>query len=165
MCAIAFAFALGSRLAGRSAKTYEEWSFFSIFINLGSFAHVFVQLKEYIFRIGWNDKNATCSCLPNFFSFILWSRLACRIAETYEKWSFLSFFGRCGPFPQYFGQVQLQIILYLIKIKRACSIFFGLDTFSLKIEGGREECSNLRKMVNSKYFWRLCRFPQVFWAC
>ena len=119
--------------------------------------------------MAWSGKSATCSCLPKCFSFLLWSKSTCRIADTYKKWFFFSvfsvnpFFGRCGLFPQDFEQVQGHIILYLIKIKRVCFIvlcrillvFFG-------IEGDREECKNLRKMVNSKYFCRLGPFPQVF---
>ena len=119
--------------------------------------------------MAWSGKSATCSCLPKCFSFLLWSKSTCRIADTYKKWFFFSvfsvnpFFGRCGLFPQDFEQVQGHIILYLIKIKTVCFIvlcrillvFFG-------IEGDREECKNLRKIVNSKYFCRLGPFPQVF---
>ena len=43
-------------------------------------------------------------------------------AQTYEKWSVLSVFGRCGPIPQDFGQVQAQIILCFIKMMRVCFI-------------------------------------------
>ena len=116
-------------------------------------------------KMAWSGKRATCSCLPKCFSFLSWSKSTCRIADTYKKWSFFSVFGRCGLFPQDFGQVQGHIILCLIKIKRVCFIvlcrillvFFG-------IEGDMEECTNLRKMVNSKYFLPSGSFSSSFWA-
>ena len=39
-------------------------------------------------------------------------------AGTYEKWSVLGIFVQYGPFPQHFGQVLVQIILYFIIIVR-----------------------------------------------
>ena len=49
--------------------------------------------KTYSFWVGkevfyiiiiWSDKSATCSSLLKCFSFLLWSRLVCRIADTCE---------------------------------------------------------------------------------
>ena len=40
-----FNFFLGSRLAGKSVKSYKKWSFFSIFSPLGPFPQVFGQIK------------------------------------------------------------------------------------------------------------------------
>ena len=43
-----FYFALWSRSAGRSAKTYEQRSFLGIFSRLCPFSQVFLQVKEWL---------------------------------------------------------------------------------------------------------------------
>ena len=44
--------------------------------------------------------------MPGGFYFDLRSWSTWKTAEIYEKWSVLSIFGRCGPLPQDFRQVQ-----------------------------------------------------------
>ena len=69
------------------------------------------------------------------------------------KLSFLGIFNLCGQFPQDFGQAQAQTILYFIEIRRECFIVVRLMVLVFwGIEVVWEECSNFRKMVNSKYF-------------
>ena len=43
-----FYFALGSKSAGRSAKTYEKWLFSDIFSCLGYYSPIFGQFIEYL---------------------------------------------------------------------------------------------------------------------
>ena len=44
------------------------------------------------------------------------------VLKQYQKWQVVRIFGHCRQFPQHFGHVQAQIILYFIKIKRVCFI-------------------------------------------
>ena len=44
---------------------------------------------EAYFRFAWNEKSVICSCVPNWFYFVLWSCTAWNIAQAHEKWSFL----------------------------------------------------------------------------
>ena len=79
--------------------------------------------------IAWNEKNIACSWVPNCFYFVLWSILAGRSAQTYEKWSYFSIFSRFGLFLQIFEQVIGWPILELYKMIRvlhavSCPIVF-----------------------------------------
>ena len=68
---------------------------FEVFLSVWFFSQSFwVGSGVFYIRIAWSDKSATCSCLPKCFSFLLWSRSTCRIADTYKKLSFLSVFCR-----------------------------------------------------------------------
>ena len=81
-----------------------------------------------------------------------------------EKWSFLSICGRCIAFPQYFGQFQSQIILYLIRMKKVCFIFLCLKLLFFFWDRRRHwRVLRLKKMVNSKYFFVVyVFFPKFF---
>ena len=61
-----------------------------------------------------------------------------RNAQTYEKWSVLSIFGRCGPFPQDLEQIFVQIILYFIKIVKVCFIIASPMIFIVLWNLGRQ---------------------------
>ena len=115
-----------------------------LFLSLSFWAGKWV---AYI-RMAWNDKNATCSYVPSCFYLVLWSTMAGRSVQTYEKWSFFSAFSRFGPFRQIFGQVKERLMLELHKIIRmslaiSCQLFFRC--FIRKV--GRKECSKLLKMI------------------
>ena len=140
-----FMFVLWSRLAGRSVQGYEKWSFFKCFYQFWYFSP---SLRAgwgvaYI-RIEWGDKSATCSSVPSCFHFVWWSRLAERIAKTYEKRSFFSIFSHLDPFPKVFGQVKEWLLLELHKIKKYhIYLLAQLVLFCVVSKCGWEECSNL----------------------
>ena len=117
------------------------------------------------FTISWNDKNATCSCLPNCFSFVLWVRLAGRSVQSYEKWSFFSVFSRLGHFTQVFRQLKEWLILELHKTIRvshavACPIVLILF-YDRDLQGGRS-AQRYDKWSFFSIFSSLGHFPQVF---
>ena len=67
-------------------------------------------------RTAWNNKSVTCSCVTDGFYFALCSWSVWRSVQTYETWSVLSIFSRCGPLLQDFEHVQTKIILRFIII-------------------------------------------------
>ena len=58
-----------------------------------------------------NNKSVTCSCVPSYFYFVLQTKLAGRVVQNYENWSFFSVFSSSGPVTQVFGQVKEWLIL------------------------------------------------------
>ena len=108
-------------------------------------------------------KSVTCSCMSGSFYFDLRSWSSWKTAQTYKKWSALSIFGRCGPLPQDFSQVQAQIISCFIQIMRVCFIIAYPMIFILFCDqASHGECSNLWKMLSFKYFQLFGSFPSIF---
>ena len=106
-----------SRLAGRNAQTYENWSFFSIFSRLGPFPQVFGQVKGWLMLEFQKMRRVSHEVAFSIF-FILWAKLAGRSVQNYEKWSFYSVVIRLSPFPQVFEQIKKWLTLQLHKIIR-----------------------------------------------
>ena len=107
-----------------------------------------------------NNKNVTCSCVPDGFYFALWLLSTERSAKTYEKWSFLGFFSRCSLLPPGPG------VDHTVSYKNHESLSYSWvpncfsSLFGIKID--REECSNLRRRINSNFYSRLGLFPRAF---
>ena len=89
--------------------------------------------------------------MPNCFYFILWSGLAGRSVQSYEKKIFLIVFSRLDPIPQVFRQVKECLILKfheMIRVlqKVACPVVFisfydqgcqgGVKSYELSWQGG-----------------------------
>ena len=152
--------ALWSRLAGRSAKAYENDHFLVILVVWVFSQRFWVGKWVFYIRMAWSGKSATCIFLPKCFSFLLWWRSACRIADTYKKFSFFSVFGRFGLCSQDLGQVQGQIILYLIKIKRVCfTILCQILLVFLGTKATGKSVQTSKKWSILSIFCRLGPFP------
>ena len=124
-----FYFVLWSKLAGRSSQTYEK--IFSFFSRLDPFPLAFGEVKEWLMlKLQKIIKSVTYSCVANWFSFILWVRLAERSIQSYENWYFFSFFSRLGPFPQGFRQLEEWSILELHKTIRVSHVVLYLIVFT-----------------------------------
>ena len=90
----------------------------------------------------------------------LWLLSTERSAKTYEKWSFLGFFSRCSLLPPGPG------VDHTVSYKNHESLFYSwvpnCFSFLFEIKIGREECSNLRRRINSNFYSRLGLFPRAF---
>ena len=132
---------LWSRLAGRSVESYENWSFFS---------QVCGQVKGQLILEQHKKKSVICSCVPNYFYFVLWQRLASRSAQTYGKWLFFSIFSRVGPFPQVFPQDKELPMLKMYKIIRMSDVLAWLIVFPLFYERGSH--GGVFKVIKNDHF-------------
>ena len=88
-------------------------SILSIFSRLGLFLQFFWGeggggggKGEAYFRFAWNEKSVICSCVPNWFYFVLWSCTAWNIAQAHEKWSFLDKLTVWIIFPKFLGRLR-----------------------------------------------------------
>ena len=114
------------RLAERSVQNCERWSFFSIFSRLGLLFQVFGQVK------GWLILELhEMIRLPYVFScsfFLILTKLAGRIVQSYEKWSFVSVFSILGFFPLVFRQWRVLESHEIIRVLHVvgCQIIFVL---------------------------------------
>ena len=76
--------------------------------------------------------NVTCSCVHNYFYFVLWSRLGGRNVQSYENSQFFRIFSSLDPFPQVFGQIKECFILELHEMPRVPHvILFQLALWSM----------------------------------
>ena len=145
-------FDLWPRLPRRSVQSYEK-RLFSILSHLYPFPQDFRQVKEcLILRLHEMIRVPHEVAFPVIFLFVLWSRLAGRSAQTYERYSVSSIFSRLGPFPHVFGQVKCLLMLKLHKIKYmahivACHILFFYIILWTRLAGtsaqSYEQCSGL----------------------
>ena len=135
--------------AGRSAQTYEKWSFFSIFCRLGHFLQVFGQVNEWpVLEFHEMTKVLHAVACPIGLNLLCDQVQGGRSAQTYEKWSFSSVFSCLGPFSQVFGQAKGSNILELHEIIGVLYVVsWPIVLFCFVIETCREECSNLWKTV------------------
>ena len=147
-----FNFFLWTRLPRRSVQSYEKRSF-SILSHLYPFPQDFRQVKEcLILKLHEMIRLPHEVACPVVFLFVLWSRLAGRSAQMYERYSVFSIFSRLGPVPHVFGQVKGLLMLKLHKIKYmahivACHILFFYIILWPRLAGrsaqSYEQCSVL----------------------
>ena len=84
------------------------------------------------------DKNSACSLLPNFFYFALWSWLAGKSSQTFEKCSILSIFRHLGPLPQVFGQVKEWLVIELHEVIGVPHVVLCAVDFNLLCDWGQQ---------------------------
>ena len=116
--------------------------------------------RENCLGISWNDKDVTCSCVPNYIYIALWSKSEGRSAQNYEKWSIGSIFGRCGLFLHYFGQFQAWIILYVMKV---IGIVAWRIVFILLLSTSARRVHKLTLNGYFSIFWLREYFSAGFW--
>ena len=157
-----FLFCFMNKIAKEECSELWKKNHFWCFSLLGSFTPSFWAWKWLAYsKIPWNDKIATCRCVPNYFYFVWWSRLAGRSAETYENWLFFSIFNHLGAFPLIFGQVKDCLMLELHKIIRV-SHEFRVKFFLFCLQGWV-----YKVMKNNEFFfcfWLFGSFSPRFWA-
>ena len=83
-----------------------------------------------------SHKSATWSCVRNYFYFVLWSKLAGRSAQTYERSFFFSISSRFGQFPEIFGQVKEWFMLELhgIIVPHVVACLMDFNLFSDRVQ-------------------------------
>ena len=152
--------------AGRTVQSYKKWSVFSvlrIWVILLRFLCGF--RSDIYMRNAWNDKIVTCSSVDICFYFVLWTTLAGRNVQSYEKWFFSVFLCVWVCFPMFLG--RLRSGLYYISITwwewyMQCRAQWALIWFVVKIS--REKCSNLWKIIIFKFCYWFGSFSPSFWA-
>ena len=88
-------------------------------------------LMSDLYYISWNSRSGTCIYVQNCFYFFLWSGLAARSVQNYEKWLFFYIFISFCLFPQAFGLVNECHILNLHEVIRALHLVLCWIVFLL----------------------------------